>query len=600
MFNLSKYGDSVKLLTSLSSLALASLVLLPMNVEAKKSKTKKIEKPFVVGTPPSDAGRGLVRISKKEIRHYSGDRNKKNYLVSKDNGKTWDESDGNEDYPISYGGIRKESPAIVQNPLTKEFIRVQPIRGFIFISKGGIDGKWGVVTKSGELDFSWKETLKKDPKGANYKRLSGIMRTPTFVNKGKVLLIPNHGGSTSFHRSVDGGLTWSKSKGYVSSPRHKPNKIDKGYRWQNGGVEGSLVELSNGKLWCVVRTSQNQHYESFSSDYGKTWTKAVPSRFFGQLTMITLLKLKDGRILSSWTNTQALPENVTATGRGEDAFTNRDSHHFAISEDDGKTWIGFREIILDEIRNHEQYATLHGSEDRGKHQSELIQLSKNKVLVSLGQHHEHRRLMIVDLRYLYEKKRKSSFENGLEDWTVHTFVPQRRGHCAYNRKQSSFIKKGKGLQIRRVNDPSLADAKKKVDYQRGGATWNFPNGKQGEITFKFTLDKDNQGTQISLTDRLFNACDTVTQKLAIYTLNLKLGQRLGSVKLKAGKKYKLTLKWNGVERSSKCSVFLDGKKVDTLKAVNESPNGLSYIHFISTAESEDQGFYLKSVKASVK
>ena len=571
-----------------------------MAAQSKRSKAAKAEAPLVVGVPPSDAGRGLIRVSKKEIRHYSGDRGRRNYLVSKDNGKTWEAGEANSDYPINYGGIRKESPAIARNPLTKEFIRVQPIRGFVFISKGGIDGKWGVVTKKGTLDFGWKKALEKNPKGDAYLKLGGIMRTPTFVNKGKVILIPTHGGSTSFHRSLDGGLTWTKSKNSVTSPRQKPGDIDKGYRWQNSGVEGTIVELNDGKLWVLVRTSQNQHYESFSEDYGVTWSKAEPSRFFGQLTMITLIKLRDGRILSSWTNSQALPENITATGRGEDAFTNRDSHHLAISEDDGKTWIGFREIALDKHRNRSDYATYHGSEDRGKHQSEIVQLSKNKILISLGQHSQYRRLMIVDLNFLYEKKRSNKFENGLDDWVVHSYIPQKKGHCSYNRKQGSFLTEDKTLQIRRLDDPSLADAKKEVDYQNSGATWNFPNGKKGGISLVFKLDRDNQGTQISLTDRLFNACDTSTELRSIYSLNVRFGKKLGSVRLKANREYKLTLIWNGVEKGSRCKVLLDGKKVKTLKVINTSPNGLSYVHLISTATTPDKGLYLKSVKASSK
>mgnify|MGYP000064789478 CR=1 FL=1 len=587
-----------------SVLLVSLLASLPMLAQKKRSKkVVKAEAPLVVAVPPSDAGRGLVRISKKEIRHYSGDRGKRNYLVSKDNGKTWEEGEANSDYPINYGGIPKESPAIVRNPVTKEFMRVQPIRGFVFISKGGIDGKWGVVTKKGTLDFGWKKALEKDPKGEAYLKLGGIMRTPTFVNKNQRIIIPFHGSGTSgnsFHLSDDGGMTWTKSKTTLRSPRHQADDIDKGQRWQNLCVESTLVELKDSRLWAFFRTSQDQHYQSFSSDYGLTWTEAEPSRFYGQCTMQTIFRMRDGRLISSWTNSQSLPENKTAAGRWEDAFTNRDAHHLAISEDDGKTWFGFREIALDKHRNREDYAHYHGSEDRGKHQSEIIQLSKNKILISLGQHSQYRRLKIIDLKYLYEKKRSNKFENGLEEWTVHSYIPQKKGHCSYNRKQGSFLTKDKTLQIRRLDDPSLVDAKKDVDYQNSGASWNFPNGKKGAVSLVFKMDKDNQGTQISLTDRLFNACDTTTKKRAMYSLKVQVGKRLGSVKLRANKEYRLTFRWNGVEEGGKCHVLLDGKKVTTVKLIKPSPNGVSYVHLVSTATTEDQGLYLKSVKAFVK
>lgn len=106
---------------------------------------------------------------------------------------------------------------------------------------------------------------------------------------------------------------------------------------------------------------------------------------FGTLTMNTLGRLDDGTIVSLWTNTMALPENATAgNGTWEDVFTNRDSHHIAMSGDEGKTWYGFREIILDEHRNHPGYATLDGPEDRGKHQSEMVQLDKTASLFPWG------------------------------------------------------------------------------------------------------------------------------------------------------------------------------------------------------------------------
>lgn len=175
--------------------------------------------PEIVATPPSDAGRGLIRVNSREIRHYSGTRKEPDYLVSKDNGKTWEMKMAPAGYPPNYGGIPKESPAIARNPVTKEFIRVQPIGGFIFLSKGGLDGKWFAVTNDGKLEEDWKNPEKRK----NLKKLGGIMRTPTFVNKGRRVIVPFHnmGGGTKFHISDDGGLTWRVSKNGVTSPRHE-------------------------------------------------------------------------------------------------------------------------------------------------------------------------------------------------------------------------------------------------------------------------------------------------------------------------------------------------------------------------------------------
>ncbi|MBM3869294.1 MAG: hypothetical protein FJ384_10250, partial [Verrucomicrobia bacterium] len=84
--------------------------------------------PRIVGTPPADAGRGLVRVNEKEIRHYDGDRTRPGYLVSRDNGETWNYEKATPGYPLNYGGMSKEAPAFARNPRTGEFIRVQPIK----------------------------------------------------------------------------------------------------------------------------------------------------------------------------------------------------------------------------------------------------------------------------------------------------------------------------------------------------------------------------------------------------------------------------------------------------------------------------------------
>ena len=60
-------------------------------------------------------------------------------------------------------------------------------------------GKWFAVTNDGKLEEDWKNPEKQK----NLKKLGGIMRTPTFVNKGRRVIVPfhNRGGGTKFHIS---------------------------------------------------------------------------------------------------------------------------------------------------------------------------------------------------------------------------------------------------------------------------------------------------------------------------------------------------------------------------------------------------------------
>ena len=451
------------------------------------SSLSAAEPPKIVGTPPADASRGLVRVTKKEIRHYAG-KNGTHFLQSLDNGETWNSVKLPATYP-NPTCMGKESPSIAQNPNNGEYIRFEPlfhsenVDDGVYIAKNGLDGQWQLL---------------RDPSGKGLK-LSGILRNPLWVNNNARILVPGHGGGAWTWYSDDQGRSWKKSN-MVTAPAHKVGGVHKGVRWNHNMCEGSVVELKDKRLWMIARTAQDQHYHSFSKDFGATWENAKPSRFFGTITMPTVKRLKDGRILMLWSNTTALPEVLREKKRdGEDVFTNRDSQHAAISEDEGKTWIGFRELILDEHRNREDYAVTTDSNDRAKHQAEIVELDENRVLVSLGQHPLHRRLMIVDLRWLYEKQRKSNLsKDGAKDWTTHQYINKIVGHCGYNRKAGAQVKKG-GLRLLRVNDPTLTN-------QNQGATWNFPNGSTGTVEMELELHPHSGGLQIALADRDIVPC----------------------------------------------------------------------------------------------
>lgn len=49
--------------------------------------------------------------------------------------------------------------------------------------------------------------------------------------------------------------------------------------------------------------------------------------------------------------------------------------------------------------------------------------------------------------------------------------------------------------------------------------------------------------------------------------------------------HEISILWQGPQ----AVVSLDGKKAGTLKMANQSPNGASYIHFISTGSKPDAG-----------
>ena len=90
-------------------------------------------------------GRGLVRVSETEIRHYPG-KGGTHYLRSTDNGESWALTELPATYPDATC-LAKEAPSIVRNPNSGEFLRVEPLyrnkpNEGMYISHGGLDGTW--------------------------------------------------------------------------------------------------------------------------------------------------------------------------------------------------------------------------------------------------------------------------------------------------------------------------------------------------------------------------------------------------------------------------------------------------------------------------
>jgi hypothetical protein len=107
--------------------------------------------------------------------------------------------------------------------------------------------------------------------------------------------------------SDDDGVTWREVL-LPSPPPHKVEWPHEGVRWQNYGCEPTVVELSDGRLWMLIRTSQDCHYEAFSEDGGESWTTPTPSQFYAAITMPLLFRMRDGRLLVVWNNSTPLPE----------------------------------------------------------------------------------------------------------------------------------------------------------------------------------------------------------------------------------------------------------------------------------------------------
>ena len=557
----------------LSFLMFSMGVTFTLQAQHIPSTVDSIFAPVRVGTPPSDAYIGLSKLETGEIRHYNfGEQAVPGnfYLSSKDNGLTWRRVNTPVGMPF----------ADRQSPVSKEYIRVTHMPGmgvYCIRTEGGLNGGRSII-KIAETN-------------------SIMVKPPIFIHGGKRIVVAAHGDVTPkgcyTYVSDDDGLTWKRSN-IVTTPNHEKGGFHKGIRWNHGAVEPTVIELNDGKLWMIMRTSLDYHYEAFSEDGGLTWSETRPSPFYGTITMPTMNRLEDGRLLFFWCNTTPLPEMETATGVWDDVFTNRDVTHVAISEDDGKTWIGFRELYLTPKRNDSQYAG--GGMDRSTHQAQMVEVVPGKILASIGQHETFRSMMLFDVDWLYETERFNDFSDGLDQWTVFNYIKGIKGHCSYNRIAGCSLvphKEKEGKQVLSVkykaDETLVADTR--------GAVWNFPCMKQGVFKAGVRIPKGSEEVYLLLNDRWMNPSDTVARYECMYELKLSREQ-LG---IRDEKWHEISISWDLEQKNSIARVQVDGKKRNLrLQLKRPTLHGISYAHFMACPANENPGIEVEWVKASKK
>ena len=112
--------------------------------------------------------------------------------------------------------------------------------------------------------------------------------------------------------STDGGKTWSLS-----------HNIDIGGAGDHeGALEPCVIELKDGRVWMLIRTTRKFFWESFSTDGGKTWSEAKATTIDANSSPGHLTRLADGRIALVWNRVDK----------------KRTELHLALSGDEGETW----------------------------------------------------------------------------------------------------------------------------------------------------------------------------------------------------------------------------------------------------------------------
>ena len=398
--------------------------------------------------------------------------------------------------------------------------------------------------------------------------------------------------------SDDDGSTWQGPSNDCNSPTPPRG------RWGNATNTGHIIELQDGRLWMLTRNSHDHLWEYFSDDRGETWTKGRPSRFVGVFSGFRLFRIPDGRIMLVWLNNMPRMTRLYHN-------TVRDTLHAAISDDDGKTWRGFREVALGRKRNALVFSPMY-IYDVSTHHPKFTVTKDNKAIVFTGQDNkywyhesEHRIGVIFDLDWLYDTSRSTDFSNAYDDLSVHKLS---------NRKWKDTTYYSRTLGATLIEHPTRAFKKvlhlgrekcNWVHNEQDGANWNFPAGKQGTLTTRILLRKGCKGALISLTDVLYGPSDNAGDSTAMYRLAIGADGKVAGTEtvLAPDVWYEVRLEWSGTDdrATDTCAVFINGKVLDQRLPLNKtSRNGISYVRFRSTAPEEDlAGWLVESIDADV-
>ena len=399
----------------------------------------------------------------------------------------------------------------------------------------------------------------------------------------------------NYHAAVglsdDGGRMWRRVQLPVVPDVERESAGDRHPHWYNTGSEPSGVELKDGTILVVLRTAGPHVAFTRSRDGGETWeTPKADARFWAANTMPYLFRLSDGRLLFIWNNTQILPTRDRSeypelkahefTGTWETVFTNRDALHAAISEDDGRTWSGFRELALTETRNASDFRELGNGladeHDKSVHQTQAVELPGGKVLIAYGQNTAARRLAIFDVKWLSEKGRTEDFRHGLGAISHHLYVKSQTGgwrgwagHCAWNRVPGAVMAREpdanpktvrEAMWLARPGDPRLVS-------DVAGVVWNFPAARKGRLEIECRIE--GEGFWLTLNDHWINPCDTFNARrapFAAFISRKELGEGW----------HRLSAAWDSDAKT--VTLAADGKPFATRPMASAPEAGLSYLH----------------------
>ena len=275
----------------------------------------------------ADDGKIQVRWAMNSDSHKSYGKSSNrtgNIRVSKDKGKSWYLPDTiYTTYNFRYGVRRSNRDILtVYTPISKDITQykafpkeVKSIKGYKFFyekelpnelrgayfSYSTINGKTASIHANikdpGSLRYAiddlmpvvWWGNIREM---ADNSVIAGVYPTYYLDNDGDL-----QAPSVSFYRSVDGAHNW-ELQGVIPFPKEDLLINNAGELLEKGLTEPTFIVLKDSTFLCVMRSGNTAPmYQSFSTDYGVTWSKA--EAFAPNGVRPVLLKLDNGIIVLS-------------------------------------------------------------------------------------------------------------------------------------------------------------------------------------------------------------------------------------------------------------------------------------------------------------
>lgn len=167
---------------------------------------------------------------------------------------------------------------------------------------------WGMVRFSRDHGRTWSEP-KRLPEG----QMGPVRAKPVELPRGTILC-----GSSTEYPSAG----WQVQMEWTRDPLGEWGRtppLNRGEEW--GAIQPTLLVHQGGRVQILCRSRQGVVLQSWSEDFGKTWTPLASAGLPNPNSGIDAVKLRDGRFLLVYNHAK----------RG------RDQLHLAVSED-GRAW----------------------------------------------------------------------------------------------------------------------------------------------------------------------------------------------------------------------------------------------------------------------